>query len=260
MQTVYNSEHAVASAGMLADTSFKFTESMLASEKIPFGRGLMRTPGSSNRVRLPRANYSTLVVSADLIASNSTTVTIGGKETDAVVFATDHATTMAAIVTAIAGLSTVVKAFLDASDNKVIHIITNIPVNDAEADTTDGASQPTWTNTASFIASDFYGIAQETKRLEGSLPGIDNVGEYGVNSMVNVLRRGNIWVYFETAFNPDKDTLYMRYTEGDDDDELIGNFRNDADSGKAVSLAGLPIKVKTFLTGAGYGIIDVNLP
>lgn len=258
MQTVYNSEHAAASAGMLADTSFKFTESMLASEKIPFGRGLMRTPGSSNRVRLPRANYSTLVVSADLVASNSTVVTVGGVSTSAVVYATDHATTMAALVTAIAGLSTVVKASLDASNNRMIHITTNIPVNDAAAVTTGGASQPTWTNTASFAASDFYGIAQETKRLEGSLPGIDNVGEYDVNSMVNVLRRGNIWVYFETAFNPDKDTLYMRYTENDGN--LIGNFRNNADSGRAVSLAGLPIKVKSFLTGAGYGIIDVNFP
>lgn len=260
MQTVYNSEHAVASAGMLADTSFKFTESMLASEKIPFGRGLMRTPGSSNRVRLPKANYSTLVVSTNLIEANSTIVTIGGKATAAVVYDDDHATTMAALVTAIAGLSTVVKASLDASNNKMIHIITNIPVNDAAAVTKLGETQPTWENTASFIASDFYGIAQETKRLEGSLPGIDNVGEYDINSMVNVLRRGNIWVYFETAFNPDKDTLYIRYTKGEEDDELVGNFRNDDDSSKAVSLADLPIKVKSFLTGAGYGIIDVNFP
>jgi hypothetical protein len=212
MQLTYGLEHAIGSVGMLADTSFKHTESMIAAEALPFGRGVMRVPGTHNQIRLPKANYSTLVVSADLVASNSTVVTVGGVSTSAVVYATNHATTMAAIVTAIAGLSTVVKASLDASNNRLIHIWTKASVNDAAAVTTGGTSQPTWTNTASFNANDFYGIVQETKRLEGGLPNTDNAGEYGINSLVNTLRRGQIFVQFETAFNPDKDTLYIRHT------------------------------------------------
>lgn len=258
MQTSYNRDQAIAILGMLADTSFKHTESMICDEAIPVGRAVMRVPNTSDRVRLSKANYATLTASADLIASNSTIVTVDGVATTATVYATSHAATMAAIVAKIAALSTVANAWLDTTNNKVIHIVAVGPDIEAEAETTLGDTQATWTAAASFRASDFFGLAQLSQRLEGGLPNVDNAAEYPVESLANILRRGRLYVNFETAFDPDKDTLYVRHTAATG--KHIGDFRKDADTNKAVSLAGLPIRVVSHLSAAGMGVIEINLP
>jgi hypothetical protein len=166
---------------------------------------------------------------------------------------------MAAIVVKVLALATVANAWLDTSNNKIIHVVglagTAVTVTVA---TTLGSNPPAWTIAASFRASDLIGFALLSQRLEGVLPDNDNVAVYPINSLVNVLRKGRIWVNFETTFNPEKDTLYVRYTA--DTGKYIGDFLNSADSSKAVSLSGLPIRVLTKMTAAGIGLIEVNLP
>lgn len=258
MQLSYGRYHSELMLGMPVSGAFRFTDPMIAAEALPFGRGVIRVPNTKDQVRLTRPNYATLTVSADLIASNSTIVTVDGTATTATVYATSHAATMAAIVTKVAALATVAKAWLDTSNNRIIHIIGVGATITAAGETTLGATQPTWAAIASVYAANFFGIVQGTQAMEGALPNADNEGSYAAKSLVNVLRKGRIAVNFETAFDPDKDTLYVRYTA--DTGLYIGDFRNDADTSKATSLAGLPIRVISHLTAAGLGIIEIDLP
>lgn len=258
MQTVYNISHAAAMLGALSDSSFKHTESMIADEIIPVGRAVMRVPGTKDRVRVAQPNYAVLTVSADLIASNSTIITVNGVATAAVVFATSHAATMSALVTAIAGLSTVCRVYLDTTNNRKIHIYTFAAVNVTTGATTAGETQPTWSSVASFDKNDFFGISQLTQRLEGALPNNDNEAAYAKNQLVNVLRRGKIYINFETAYNMEKDTLYVRY--GASTGKVLGDFRNDADTAKATALTGLPLRITGSLTAAGINEIELSLP
>lgn len=162
-QQSYNIDQNAAMLGMLADSQFKHTESMIASEVIPVGRGVTKVVGEDDQIQLP-----------------------------------------------------------DVTDN------------------------------------DFYGVAHRTQALEGGLPNTDVEPSYPIKSLVNTLRRGGVWVYFETAFDPDSDTLYMRAVAGGAG-ELPGQFRNDADGGEAVAVAG-NVEVKTTLAAAGLGILQINKP
>lgn len=259
MQTTYSVNKAVALLGQLMDSSIKFTESNIASEAVKIGRAVMRVPGQTGQCRNTQPNYNTITTSADIIASNSTIVTVNGAATTAVIYGTDHATTMAAIVTAVLANAKVANAWLDASNNRIIHIVTFDAVATISAATTAGSTQPTWTaGTASVRASDFYGVAQLSAAMEGADANEDNTATAAAETLVNVLRRGRIAVYFETAFNVEKDTLYVRHTVNGS--TVVGDFRNSSDTNRATSLSGYPIRVLQSLTGAGIGFIEINLP
>lgn len=262
MQTTYNANQAAGILGMLASsTMFKHTDSMIASEAIVPGRAVMRTPNYADQVQTTKATYATLVLSTALITSNSTIITVGGVSTAALVFASSNTNTMTAVILpAVIALSTVARAEIvstETGDNRLtLRIWTTGAVNDAAGTTTLGSSSPSWTRTVSFEANDFFGLAQLTARLEAGLPNTDSDASYPAESLVNVLRRGRLYVNFVTAFDPDKDTLYVRHTAGTG--YAIGDFANT--STNATSLSGLPIRVITHLTAAGIGVIEINLP
>lgn len=259
MQTSYSVNKAVALLGQIEMGTSKFTESGIASEAVKIGRAVMKVPGQVGQVRNVQPNYNTLTVSADLIASNSTIVTVNGVASDAVVYGSSHAATMAALVTAVLANAEVANCWLDASNNRLIHIVTFDAVATISAATTLGASQPTWTaGTASVRASDFYGVAQLSAALEGADANEENAATAAAETLVNVLRRGRIAVKFETAFNIEKDTLYVRHTVNGS--TVVGDFRNSSDTNRATSLSGYPIKVLESLSGAGIGFIEINLP
>lgn len=96
-----------------------------------------------------------LVASGDLVTSNSTIVTVNGVASAAVVFATDHATTMATLVNAIKAIPVSaanpngVEAVLDSTDasGRTILIRTQGAAATVSAATTLGAGQATWSAT-----------------------------------------------------------------------------------------------------------------
>lgn len=103
-----------------------------------------------------------------------------------------------------------------------------------------------------------YGVALRTQALEGGLPNTDVEPYYAEKDVINVRRRGSIWVYFETAFDPDSDTLYIRHAAGGAG-EVPGQFRNDDDGGDATAVTG-NVAVKKTLAAAGLGILEINKP
>jgi hypothetical protein len=258
MQTSYSVNKAVALLGQLIDSSFKFTASGIASEAVKIGRAVMKVPGQIGQVRNTQPNYNTLTASADISASNVNTITVNGVASTAVTYASSHAATMAAIVVAVLANAKVANCWLDTTDNKIIHIIT-FDATATITGATTGGSAVTWAaGTAGVRASDFYGVAELSAALEGAGPNEDNAATAAAETMVNVLRRGRMAVKFETAFNIEKDTLYVRHTVNGS--TVVGDFRNTSDTNRATSLSGYPIKVLESLSAAGIGFIEINLP
>jgi hypothetical protein len=252
MQLNYAVNKSVALLGQLMDSSAKFTESGVASEAVKVGRAVMKVPGQIGQVRNTQPNYNTLTASADLGDSNSTIVTVNGVASEAVVYGTSQAATMAALVAAVLANAEVANCWLDGSNNRIIHIVTFDAVATISAATT-GGSAVIWTaGTASVRAQDFYGIAQLSAALEGADANEDNEATVAAESLVNVLRRGRIAVKFETAFNIEKDTLYVRHT--------VNGATVVGDTNRATSLSGYPVRVLESLSAKGIGFIEINLP
>lgn len=260
-QTTYPINQDAYLLGQIINSAYKHTEGKVVKGAVPVGRGVTKVVGKDNQVRLPAANQGSLVFSADIVTGNVINLNINGVAITPVTFATDHDTTIAALAVEIASNADVATAVVSAADtdsrtiiitgvDDTVIAITGIAV-------TSGATQATGTFTQS-TADTLYGVAQLSQALEGGLPGTTSVPEYADKSVANIMRRGEIAVYFETAFNPDSDTLYCRFIEGTST-QLIGQFRNTSDSGKAFAVSG-NFKVKTTLSAAGIGVLELNKP
>ncbi len=123
----------------------------------------------------------------------------------------------------------------------------------------DNVALPSAAASASSVVEGVVVYDQDTQSGlagDGIVPGVE------IGKPVNTLQKGRIWVYCETAFNPDSDTLFLRYTANG---ALVpGNVRNDADSGKADELGAsgynVAYKALNTLTGAGFLALDLNIP
>lgn len=80
---------------------------------------------------------------------------------------------------------------------------------------------------------------------------------------INGLKKGRIWVQCETAFNPDTDSLYLRYT-ANGAGKVPGYVGNATDSGKNALLGKTGFLVNytalNTLTAAGLLALDVLIP
>lgn len=226
-QTSYNIEHNEAFAGMKVDSRFDTVESKLveapAGVGLAFGLGLMSgIEDAVNQVRLPAKVKSVLSADADLITSNSTVVTINGDALDAVVFDTDHDTTMALIAAEIADHEDVYSATVTASRDITIIGKDGIAIS-ASAVTTGGASQAGWTQ----VQSDpgvFRGVLVHRHVEKALTTGIAQLVD---QDAADVLRKGEIWLPYTDTPVVDA-ALYINLAtanyEGYATDESSGNI------------------------------------
>jgi hypothetical protein len=82
-----------------------------------------------------------------------------------------------------------------------------------------------------------------------------NVPAYPIGRPFTLVRKGRIWVWSEQAVCP-TDRVYVRYTASGDN--VVGNFRKDADSTTATYLLGARFATET--TAAGLVLLEINLP
>lgn len=247
--------------GMLADSAYKHTDSKIAKGAIPVGSGVAKVFGKDDQARLPAANQGVLLFAGDFITSNVIDLDINGVAITSVTFASDHDTTAELLRVEIEANADVVTCVLDPDDatNKTF-IVTGVDETTIAITgilVTLGSTQTTGTFTIGTRDS-LYGIAHWTQALEGGLPNVEATPEYADKALVNTLRRGSVWVWFETAFDLDSDTLYCRFIDGGTG-KAIGQFRNDADSATAFAVAG-NFQVRKTLSAAGLGVIELNKP
>ena len=100
-------------------------------------------------------------------------------------------------------------------------------------------------------AARFRGVAIKTQAK------VSGTG-YSIAEQVQVLTRGRIRVYFETAI-ADGAQPYIRITESATGAGDLGQFRADTDSGKAVACVGCRVRSRNGVIGAaGIGVLEVD--
>jgi hypothetical protein len=265
-QPNYTSNLARGFEGQVADLRNFTSESRRALEKIPFGRALARgqaKPGQD--VRLPMVNSVVLTASVDLVASNATTGSVTVTTIDAngdrqsvttaltaTAFATDHATTLAAIATKIDAVSGVASA-VAAGDAITVKAENDTEVILSGFQTTGGAGQPTWT-TAESTTDAFAGVSLHGHHIEQD--NTTGIAQYLKGRTVDVLVDGAVNVKTEQATVPG-DNIYARYKVGAAG-TLVGNFRKDADSAKAFQLT--RARWTEALNAGDIGPLHISLP
>lgn len=152
-----------------------------ANRKIDFGDPIFLNLGDEEIAGDGTVDAGSIVLSANLITGNSTVVTINGVAQTAVVFATDHATTFAAIVATIVAAGVNVES--SSATTRTISMRTTGVALTVSAVTTLGDTQPTWTYTAT--VPQFFGVASATQKWPGY---------YDIGDTVNIVRDGLIWV------------------------------------------------------------------
>lgn len=192
-QISYSQDFPVAFAGLKADAGFDRIESFAAEGAVGFGLGVVNGE-SADQVKIPIQNKSILSIDADLIASNSTIVTVNGNATTATVYATSHEATMAAIAAKVAVLTGVASATYSGTGRDITIIGENGIEIDASAVTTLGASQGTWTQAQS--SNDTVRGISIHQHVEKQA---DGTAEYLDEEAVGVMRQGLVWMRQETS-------------------------------------------------------------
>lgn len=172
--------------------------------------------------------------SADFVASNSIVATVAGSALAAVVFATDHATTFAALVAALEAVDGVTVTASSATARTIslsylkAGAKTSLPLSFA---ITGGASQPTATVSAGTTRI----LGGVTLRTFGDIR--DGAWQYGPTDPMNVLTRGVVAVKTADAvssYNPVYITAAGAWT-----DEATGNYETTFTWKTSVSAAGM---------------------
>jgi hypothetical protein len=127
-------------------------------------------------------------------------------------------------------------------------------VNDLANNSSVDASMklPSGTDTAATV----MGILMMSNAYPTTLDGATSeLGKVADGFIGNVVRQGTVWMKCEQAVNQG-DTVFMRITA---DANPVGSVRKDADSGEAVTLAG----IAKFASAAGAGemvMVSILLP
>lgn len=267
MQTSYDTDPAIARAGMLADTRLmKFTASRLASGPIKAGLGVFRVPGygqPGTRVADPGQVYQnpSPAAAADVdaiiatIASAATEQTLASADADGVVGVAEmHPARRLTLVLdshADWDATTAVMTYVN-QDGQTVAESLSIPNGGNTTLTITGYARqfvslyiPAQSGTggtatvgvaildSGVTLADFEGVALYDASEEPYLTTpAASAAEYGDGDTIPVLYKGSVWVETEDACSAG-DPVYVRIGAGSGGSQL-GAFRNDDDTSTAV--------------------------
>lgn len=164
----------------------------ILQEAVPFGQPLFGYRGdSAGKAWAFKKDVAKIVYSADFSASNSTVVTVNGVNTSAVVYATSHAATIAAVIAAIKAIpvSTAnpngVEAVLDPADtnNRTILVRARGVNITADSTTTGGTAI---TDTVTYASGQVFLGVHVFKH-------VDTTYDPAAKNVADVCRIGTIW-------------------------------------------------------------------
>jgi hypothetical protein len=250
--TKYQDELDAFQAGQIVSLQDSVVKTRNAQQIIEFGRAVVvGATGGIDGKNIYKSKAS-LTYSADFIAINSTIVTVDGVDTSAVVYATSHAATFAALIAAIDALDGVSAA---AGTGREILItvdgaVSNIIVSSA---TTGGGSQPT--TTIAYTSVDVFEGVAALRHGQPTQIGADD--KYQVNDAVNVLTRGVIAVEVvaSVAFG---DSVYVYNDKSNPSNQ--GQFTNSASGNLAVAGAKFVSAAAGSTSTPALAKIEFNLP
>lgn len=232
----------VAIAGMVVGFHNDF-ESAIAQEDIDFGSPVYGVVGSENKCYGPHLEIATVSLSADLVASDTVTITINGNA-NSETYATTHAKAMEDLIKAINADTDIaalgVSAAEGADTKKVVitgpagfDLVVTAAVESAGAGTAVAT-------TAYSTALKFLGVAAFVQIGGKDFGAETSCWKEGMS--VSILRLGRIWVPVESTV-ADKDAAYVvtvgagtigNFTDVSTNNYDIGGyFRSNASSGLA---------------------------
>jgi len=228
--TAYNNIDS-AIAGLKSGLGDSKVSSCVAGEAIAFGRPVFAYDNDVEKVYNFKLDVSTNLYSADFSSSNVIALSVNGVAITPITYATDHATTLAALVAAVDALagveciSSAEKTLLIRTKGADCVVVTSV----------SGGSAVTVTTTTG-SGSVFVGVSLFTQKVGGT---------YAIYDSVNVLREGNIWVTCNTAAEGNM-IAYL---------DIAG-----ADKGAFTNAAGTDIgcKFQSNLAATGLALIEVN--
>lgn len=165
-------------AEMTGDSEISANAAALAAGAAYFGQQLSAPKFTLLKLESGVDQVSVLTVSTELITGNSTVVTLNGTPLTPEVFATSHAATMAAIAVVIAADAAIDTAVAVGNAITITAAVADT-VFSVSAETTLGATQPTWVSQitsnsggifgsltkASSFDNDWYGLAISSRTL-----------------------------------------------------------------------------------------------
>ena len=214
-------------------------------QPIAFGTPVFFMEGDEKGAYPFTVDQSTIKFSADFIASNSTVVTVNTLATAAVVYATSHAATFAAVVVAVEALTGVDVVASDATLRTITvrtyGASTILPVTALVSSvTTLGSSQPTVTyqfGTTMRIAG--VAMHQHKEPLSGLV-------RYEIKDPASIMREGKIYVLTADTTLAHK-PAYLT---------AAGAWTDETVAGAVANLA-TPYFFRTATSGAGMAILEV---
>jgi hypothetical protein len=251
-QLSYSRTMQPAYEGMLADIGYKYSVSAPAAGALDFGRAAVSSNQVAGGARKPSRNQATIVLDADLVASNTINGSVNGTAIAQVTYATSHLNTMnlikAAIETVLTALGLTGMVTVGGASNRTITIL----LTGSEASSlllaswavTNGASQAgvTLAHTTDAFLRGIVMHEHKGRRADGT------VG-YEAKDSVNILRRGRIWVKVNEAVAENDDAYAVVATAGEE-----GMF------GKTAAGNLLVGKFASAAADNGLAIVDINLP
>lgn len=251
-QTSYPSNMPIGLAGTLYDIGDNDVLSRAAVGAIGVGRAVMRHQGKPDTsARLPKKNYETIAFSTDFVTGNSIVATVNGVALSAVVFATDHLTTITALATAIQNTVPVLTATVGGASNRSIFLTGNDVDITVTVATTGGAGQPTATYT--YDTADYLlGIAMLSSVEQAMTTGVVDIADL---TAVNILNKGRVWVVVEEAVTP-ASPVFIRHT--DNGANTSGGFRASADTARAKEFTRL--RYMSSASAGGLAVVEINNP
>lgn len=228
-------------AAMVTATADLGTETLAAGAAY-FGQQVSPTKLSvikQKQVATPQVHDIT--VSTDLIASNSTLITVDGTGLTPVVYATSHVSTLAAVATEIQGSASVTTAVSDGTDTITITYADNYE-HTITAVTTLGTTQPEW----AIVLTTASGSQTLVQALNAAVNYNNDWYGFGIHSRVSAdITLVSAWAQAQGNANPK-----LFFAQSDDTDIL--------DSGISSDIASTTQALANYRTSIWYHALDAE--
>lgn len=249
----YNNEHDIAIAGQIATIEDRNIKTRAASQEIDFGRAVVVGATAGVNVKNIKKSKASITYSADFVASNSIPMTVNGVAITPVVYASSHASTFAALITAINALDGI--SAVAGTGREILITVDNALANITLSDyaITGGASQATATIVYSSVDV-FEGVAVIRYGQPATINGDDKYFEYDA---VNVLTKGTVWVEV-VATVAYGDSVYVYNDKSNPTNQ--GQFTNSSSGNLAISGAKFVSSATGTTSAPALAKVEFNLP
>lgn len=255
VQTTDPGMQPIGMEGQTASVLDLSSRSGKAEEKLFFGRGLVAFEDGYKVAAADKITFSADFTSGDVITGKVlvSSVDADGVQTDtvntvSVTYASSHAATLAAIVTAIETFDNI-NASGTGSSARTITVAANsgyiVKLYDWAA---AGGAAPT---VQYDLAASFAGVSGQSMKE----PDDEGNVYYKPLDPMNVAVRNDIFVYVDRAVNR-TDVPYLRIVADSGDNQALGQFTTSDQSAKAVSLVG---KAQFLTSTTAAGLVSLGL-